>query len=100
MKGKDGMERMAAIMDAWRNDPPAELAGVKVTDVLDYAQGIDGLPKENVLKFLLADGAWFCLRPSGTEPKIKLYFAVKGTSLADAEERLSRLVRDVTAKVE
>jgi phosphoglucomutase len=100
MKGKDGMERMAAIMDAWRGAPPAELAGSRVTGVLDYSQGIDGLPKENVLKFLLADGSWFCLRPSGTEPKIKLYFAVKGADRADAESRLARLVEDVLAKVE
>jgi phosphoglucomutase len=100
MKGKDGMERMAAIMDAWRGAPPAELAGIRVTGVLDYIQGIDGLPKENVLKYLLADGSWFCLRPSGTEPKIKLYFAVKGADRTDAEARLARLVEDVLAKVE
>jgi len=100
MKGKDGLERMRAIMDEWRRHPPAKLAGRSVTGVLDYDKGLDGLPRENVLKFLLEDGSWFCLRPSGTEPKIKLYFAVKGTDLADAEGRLARLMEDVLDRVQ
>lgn len=100
MKGKDGMARMSAIMEEWRANPPAQTAGVKVARVLDYSRGIDGLPRENVLKFLLEDGSWYCLRPSGTEPKIKLYFAVKGNNRAEAEARLAALTKEVLAKVE
>src|SRR5690606_10247748 len=72
LKGKDGMAKMAVIMDSWRSNGPTEAAGAAVTETLDYAQGLGGLPAENVLKYRLADGSWFCLRPSGTEPKIKL----------------------------
>lgn len=100
MKGKDGLAQIEAIMADWRNHPPAEIAGIKVVRVLDYAGGLDGLPPENVLKFMLADDAWFCLRPSGTEPKIKVYFAVRGNGLAEAEQALARLSSDVMARID
>ncbi|MFK4437540.1 phospho-sugar mutase [Paenibacillus sp. RC21] len=100
LKGKDGVAQIQGKMTDWRTTPPLEIAGVKVEKVLDYSQGLDGLPQENVLKFLLEDGSWFCLRPSGTEPKIKVYFAVRGSSLADAERRISRLVEAVMARVD
>ncbi|WP_276353537.1 phospho-sugar mutase [Cohnella caldifontis] len=100
LKGKDGLEKIGAIMSDWRRNPPAEVAGVAVSRMLDYEGGLDGLPPENVLKFLLADGSWFCLRPSGTEPKIKIYFAVRGGDLAAAEAALSRLVAAVMARVD
>ncbi|WP_431086383.1 phospho-sugar mutase [Paenibacillus sp. 8b26] len=100
LKGKDGVAQIQGKMTDWRTTPPLEIAGVKVEKVLDYSQGLDGLPQENVLKFLLEDGSWFCLRPSGTEPKIKVYFAVRGSSLSDAEQRISRLVEAVMARVD
>jgi phosphoglucomutase len=100
LKGKDGLEKIGAIMEDWRSRPPAEIAGVCVDRVLDYAGGLDGLPPENVLKFMLEDGSWFCLRPSGTEPKIKVYFAVRGTDHSGAQEALQRLVQDVMARVD
>nr|WP_200967611.1 phospho-sugar mutase [Insulibacter thermoxylanivorax] len=100
MKGKDGLERIGRVMEEFRRTPPQTVAGVNVVEVKDYLPGIDGLPPENVLKFFLEDGSWFCLRPSGTEPKIKVYFAVRGTSLADAKERLEKLVREVMARVD
>ena len=100
LKGKDGMEKITSIMTKWRNHPPTEVADVAVTELLDYANGIDGLPVENVLKFRLDDGSWFCLRPSGTEPKIKLYFAVKGNGLEDAKARRDRLTQAVLSRVE
>jgi phosphoglucomutase len=100
LKGKNGVEQIGAIMNDWRSNPPREIAGVAVTRVLDYATGLDGLPPENVLKFLLADGSWFCLRPSGTEPKIKVYFAVRGTGLDGATASLKRLVDVVMARVD
>ncbi|MFC0212928.1 phospho-sugar mutase [Paenibacillus chartarius] len=95
LKGKDGVEQIARMMSQWRSAPPAEVAGVQVAEVEDYLVGLHGLPKENVLKFKLADDSWFCMRPSGTEPKIKFYFAVKGTSGTEASERLQKLVQAV-----
>lgn len=100
LKGKDGVAQIQGKMTDWRSNAPQEIAGVKVDKVLDYSQGLDGLPQENVLKFLMEDGSWFCLRPSGTEPKIKVYFAVRGSSLADAEQRISRLVEAVMVRVD
>lgn len=100
LKGKDGIAAMNAMMTAWRSEPPVEIAGTEVVELLDYAVGLDGLPKENVLKFNLSDGSWFCLRPSGTEPKIKIYFAVCGTSSEEAAERIQKLVTAVMDRVD
>jgi len=100
LKGKDGVAQIAAIMADWRTNPPTEVGGIKVEQVLDYELGLDGLPKENVLKFLRADGSWFCLRPSGTEPKIKVYFAVRGDDLPGANAALGALVDAVMARVD
>ncbi len=99
-KGKDGVEKIGAIMNDWRNAPPQEIAGVRVSQMLDYSQGLDGLPAENVLKFLLEDNSWFCLRPSGTEPKIKVYFAVRGQGLGEASASLQKLAASVMARVD
>ncbi|OAB42913.1 phospho-sugar mutase [Paenibacillus glacialis] len=100
LKGKDGLAQIQSKMTDWRNQPPLEIAGVQVKEVLDYSIGLDGLPQENVLKFMLEDGSWFCLRPSGTEPKIKVYFAVRGESLNNAEERIVMLVQEVMSRVD
>ncbi|TNJ64736.1 phospho-sugar mutase [Paenibacillus hemerocallicola] len=100
MKGKDGLEQIKGIMEDWRNNAPASVAGIQVVGVQDYSKGIDGLPVENVLKYTLADDSWFCLRPSGTEPKIKMYFAVRGSSVEDAGERLEQLRVSVMSRVD
>lgn len=100
LKGADGVQKIAAIMNNFRLEPPKEMAGVAIEKVLDYNEGLDGLRKENVLKYSLADGSWFCLRPSGTEPKIKVYFSVKGTTAGDAEKRLVQLSADVMTRVD
>ncbi|MNJ73820.1 Phosphoglucomutase [compost metagenome] len=86
-------------MDQFRSQPPQNIGNIPVSKVEDYSAGLYGLPKENVLKFLLEDGSWFCLRPSGTEPKIKFYFAVRGTSSADATTRLEHLQEEVLKHV-
>lgn len=99
MKGKAGMEQIRSIMDSWRRSSPASVASLRVVDVLDYTQGIDGLPKENVLKFMLEGGSWFCLRPSGTEPKIKIYFAACGSSRQETESLLQQMEREVMSKI-
>ncbi|ANE46687.1 phosphoglucomutase [Paenibacillus swuensis] len=100
LKGKDGVEQINAIMSDWRNNAPSEIGGIAVTEVLDYELGLDELPKENVLKYKLADGSWFCLRPSGTEPKIKVYFAVQGHTGEEAAARLSSLTAAVMSRVD
>ncbi|WP_438447467.1 phospho-sugar mutase [Gorillibacterium sp. sgz5001074] len=100
MKGKDGVEQIQGIMADWRSNPPAEINGARVAQVLDYSQGIDGLPRENVLKYVLEDNSWFCLRPSGTEPKIKIYFAVCGKTGEESAAQLSALVQAVMQRVD
>jgi phosphoglucomutase len=100
LKGKDGLEKIGQIMDDWRANPPQAINGKKVASVLDYSQGIDDLPQENVLKYVLEDHSWFCLRPSGTEPKIKVYFAVCGENGADSAARIQAIVEEVMARVD
>ncbi len=100
MKGKDGVEHIGRIMTFWRNNAPQAINGVSVQQTQDYLNGYGGLPAENVLKYILADGSWFCLRPSGTEPKIKIYFAVCGSSLAQADAQLQGLIEKVSAIID
>lgn len=100
LKGKDGLAKIGALMGDFRSNPPQHIGGVRIDEMLDYSLGLDGLPKENVLKFLLEDGSWCCLRPSGTEPKIKFYFGVRGTSNEDAAARLGRMQEEVLARVD
>lgn len=100
LKGKDGLAKIGAIMEDWRQDPPLELGGNKVISLLDYTHGLNGLPSENVLKYKLEDDSWFCLRPSGTEPKIKVYFAVKGNSRDDSVNRLEALRKAVMSRID
>ncbi|WP_226639572.1 phospho-sugar mutase [Priestia flexa] len=110
LKGKDGAEQIAGILSAFRDNPPKEVAGVKVVAVEDYQSNektnlLDGkvesiqLPTSNVLKFHLEDGSWFTVRPSGTEPKAKFYFAVKGQSLINSQELLESLQGEVMSLV-
>ncbi|MBS4200507.1 phospho-sugar mutase [Bacillus sp. FJAT-49732] len=111
LKGKDGAEQIAGILETFRNDPPKEVNGIAVAAIEDYetSESLDvasgtktaiELPKSNVLKFKLADGSWFCLRPSGTEPKAKFYFAVKGESMEDSAKKIAGLENDVMALVD
>ncbi|WP_018782845.1 phospho-sugar mutase [Bacillus sp. 95MFCvi2.1] len=106
LKGKDGAEKIQEMMASFRENPPREVAGLTVNSVEDYKASIitsliDGnkeeihLPKSNVLKYQLADGSWFCLRPSGTEPKIKFYFGVKDDSLQNSEQKLLAIKEDI-----
>ncbi|MFD0590636.1 phospho-sugar mutase [Paenibacillus sp. GCM10027627] len=100
LKGLDGVQKIGAIMSEWRNHPPTEIGGVSVAEVLDYSAGLDGLRPENVLKYKLQDGSWFCLRPSGTEPKIKIYFAVKSDSPEAASASLMKMRTAVMSRVD
>lgn len=100
LKGVEGVALIQDIMNNWRKNPPSTVGDINITLTEDFAQGLYDLPKENVLKFHLEDGSWFCLRPSGTEPKFKIYFAVKGTSGEDAAERLQRLSEDIMSRID
>ncbi|TKI80263.1 phospho-sugar mutase [Bacillus mycoides] len=106
LKGKDGAEQIQKMMATFRGNPPKEVAGLTVAAVEDYKESIittlqDGnkeeihLPKSNVLKYQLEDGSWFCLRPSGTEPKIKFYFGVQDDSLQNSEQKLLTIKEDI-----
>lgn len=110
MKGIDGARQIAEIMDKLRKNPPKAFGSRKVlkfrdyqTDrIVDMADGTEtktGLPKSNVLYFELPDDEWCCARPSGTEPKIKFYMGVKGSSIRDAEARLEQLTEDLKAEL-
>lgn len=100
LKGIQGVQLIAGIMSAWREAAPSEAAGIELSETEDFSLGLYGLPQENVLKFHLADGSWFCLRPSGTEPKIKLYFAVQGSTYEEAQAKIAALTQDVMARID
>ena len=90
--GLSGMDKMSAIMDSLRKDPPAEIGGYKVTKVTDYEKSEEtGLPAANVLIYALGGGATVVVRPSGTEPKIKTYFTTLGKDLAEAQAQKDKL---------
>ena len=90
--GLSGMDKMAAIMDSLRKDPPAEIGGYKVIKVTDYEKSEEtGLPAANVLIYALDGGATVVVRPSGTEPKIKTYFTTLGKDLAEAQTQKDKL---------
>lgn len=110
MKGKEGSEQIAAIMENLRANPPKEFGAWKVLAMRDYTKDerIDiatgeksstGLPYSNVLYFELSDDAWCCARPSGTEPKIKFYMGVKGESLEDAKKKVGELTEALKSKL-
>ena len=107
--GADGAERMKARMQQLREHAPARLGTVRVLAVRDYSAGIRrdeagesalALPKSNVLYFELEEGGWCCVRPSGTEPKLKIYFGAKGASREDAEKNTKEIVRGASALFE
>ena len=99
LEGKEGQEKIASCIDALRNSSIESVDGVKVSTKLDYKLSLEEsngvkseikLPKSNVLKYILEDGSSFVVRPSGTEPKMKIYLAVKGSSLENAESEIER----------
>ena len=108
LKGIDGSRQIAEIMDKLRTNPPKNFGDLQVLKFRDYQNDVildmvtgekttTGLPASNVLYFELPDNNWCCARPSGTEPKIKFYMGVKGTSLEDSEKKLEKLTEDLKA---
>lgn len=111
LKGIEGLEKIGQIMNTLRAEAPKEIGAYQVTAVRDYkndtitdiATGAvrpTGLPSSNVLYYELTDDAWVCVRPSGTEPKVKFYFGIKGSSLADADAKAEAMKAAVNAVVE
>ncbi|OHX51527.1 phosphoglucomutase [Planococcus salinarum] len=98
-KGADGAREIAALLQGMRQNPPRAIAGIAITSIEDYetqnriftdldeSEKIE-LPQANVLKYFLEDGSWVCLRPSGTEPKVKFYFSVKADTEQESDEKL------------
>ncbi len=111
LKGIEGLQKIQEILETLRKNPPAEVGGYQVVKARDYqAETIKdiatgevtgtGLPKSNVLYYDLTDDAWLCVRPSGTEPKVKFYYGIKGASLADADEKSAKLGKEVLAMID
>ena len=105
-KGADGAKKMQDMMDAYRKNTPKQVGAYKVLRLRDYKNDVitdlatgettpTGLPKSNVLYFELENDAWFCVRPSGTEPKIKFYAGIKGNSLDDSAKKLGELMEAI-----
>ena len=110
MKGLEGMERIALIMKTFRENTPASLGGFKVVVAKDYKTQVfknlvtgeesgSPLPVSDVLHYTLEDGTWVCIRPSGTEPKLKFYIGVKADSLQAAQDKVDVLDKDIDAKI-
>ena len=111
LKGIEGLEKIQTIMNTLRENTPTEVGGYKVLSARDYKLDVirdmttgetkpTGLPQSNVLYYDLSDNVWLCVRPSGTEPKIKFYFGVVGTSLEDADAKAEAMGKEVTAMIE
>ena len=111
LKGIEGLAKIQEIMDTLRKNPPTQVGEYKVTSFRDYKEDKitnletkevcpTGLPKSNVLYFDMTDDAWLCVRPSGTEPKVKFYYGIKGTSLEDADAKSEKLGEEVLAMID
>ena len=100
LKGIDGMEKIKSIMSHFRNADIKEIANIKVAQLIDYKEGINDLPKSDVLKFILEDNSWIAVRPSGTEPKIKFYFGCNGDKQIEVDNKLDSIMKFITNTVE
>ena len=106
LKGIEGLAKIQDILNQLRQNTPKEVGGYQVLSARDYKEDTvknlatgevtsTGLPSSNVLYYDLSDDAWLCVRPSGTEPKVKFYYGVKGTSLEDAKDKSEKLGKEV-----
>ena len=111
LKGIEGLAKIQEILETLRKEPPTAFGEYKVLKARDYkadtikdlATGeitATGLPSSNVLYYDLNDDAWLCVRPSGTEPKVKFYYGIKGVSLEDAEEKSAKLGKEVLEMID
>jgi phosphoglucomutase len=109
LKGKEGAEQIQRILASFRTEPIKQLGDLTLAMSEDYLTGIRqtsngdekiDLPKSNVLKYTFTDGSWVCLRPSGTEPKVKFYFGVNSTSLEESRSKLSEIEKNFMGLVD
>ena len=100
LKGIEGLAKIKEIITYFRENDIKEFNNTKVVDLKDYQDGIDGLPKANVLKYFLEDGSWIAVRPSGTEPKLKFYVAVKGEDEAKCLDKIDNIEADINKIIE
>ncbi|WP_311516247.1 phospho-sugar mutase [uncultured Anaerococcus sp.] len=91
LEGLDGQERISRIMTQVRNNPIKQVCGLDVKNIIDYQNDNTGLPKSNVLKYYLEDDSWFAIRPSGTEPKIKIYINAIGKDIEESKDKLVKI---------
>ena len=95
LKGIEGLNKIQEIISYFRNTEISNINNVKVVDLKDYQKGIDDLPKSNVLNYFLEDGSWIAVRPSGTEPKLKFYVAVKGQDESECAGKIANIESDI-----
>ena len=100
LKGIEGLAKIKEIITYFRENDIEEFNNTKVVDLKDYQKGIDGLPKSNVLKYFLEDGSWIAIRPSGTEPKLKFYVAVKGQDETKCLDKIANIESDINNIIE
>ena len=100
LKGIEGLAKIKEIITYFRENDIEEFNNTKVVDLKDYKKGIDGLPKSNVLKYFLEDGSWIAIRPSGTEPKLKFYVAVKGQDEVKCLDKIANIEADINKIIE
>ena len=98
--GKDGLEEIAKIMKKMKEVEHKEIAGIKIKEYFDFNKGVNGLPKSDVVQFILEDETYLTVRPSGTEPKIKYYISVVDREKIVAEKKLERVVDEFQRYVE
>lgn len=95
LAGIEGLEKIKEIISYFRNNTLESFNNKKIIDIKDYEKGIDNLPKANVLKYFLEDESWIAVRPSGTEPKLKFYLAVKGNDELESDKKLSGIKESI-----
>ena len=100
MKGVDGVRLRNEKMSSLRENAPAEIGGLKVLECVDYSNGAKGLPASNVLMFELEKNAWLCVRPSGTEPKLKIYAGVCEETDEAACKAIDEIIADARKLME
>ena len=99
LKGIEGLAKIKDIISYFRENEVSSMGDFKVIDMKDYSKGVDGLPKADVLKFFLEDGSWVAIRPSGTEPKLKFYIAVKGIDENEATNKLNNINKYIDSTI-
>ena len=100
LQGQEGSARMGRIMDRFRSDPPRKFGALQLVETIDYINGYEDIPASNVLKFIMDDGSWFAVRPSGTEPKIKFYYYAVSPQREESASRVEMMQSTVEQTIQ